>query len=63
MSDSMAERQRKKVSEKVSKWDQFTTLVMPGDIADKRQKLNDMADANERAELEAIRQKRMNAGR
>lgn len=57
-----------RVKKYVSKWDQFTTLITPGDTSGKRQKLRDMAVHNEaeekrRAELEAIRNKRMNAGR
>ena len=56
-----------RVKKHVSKWDQFWTLIVPGDTSAKRQKLRDMATHNEyeekrQAELEAIKRKRLNAG-
>lgn len=62
-----SDRERKRVAEKVSTWDKFVTSITPGDISVKAKRLSDIADANEaeerrKAELEAVRQKRMNAG-
>jgi len=59
-----SERERKRISEHVGAWDKFKTLITPGDINEKQRKLLDIADANERdAQLEAIKRKRMNAGK
>jgi hypothetical protein len=58
-----SQREQKRISDNVSAWDQFKTLITPGDVSDKQRQLSAIADQNEReAQVEAIRKRRMNAG-
>lgn len=62
------EERKKRRAEKVGTWDKFITGITPGPVHERAAKLDAIADANEaeerrKAELEAVRQKRMNAGR
>ena len=64
----MPEKDQKRIADKVGLWDKFITYRSPGDIMDKKTKLLKIADENEaeerrKAELEAIRQRRLNSGR
>lgn len=62
----MTEEERlKRRAEKVGTWDKFVTSLTPGPIHEKAAKLDAIADSNERNEAmqEAIRKKRLNAGK
>lgn len=62
-----SERERKRIADKVGFFDKLKVSLTPGDVSVKQQQLSEIADRNEaderrKAELEAIRRKRMNAG-
>lgn len=62
-----SEAERKRQQEKTTFWQKAKVAFTPGDVSDRSRELSSMADATEaderrKAELEAIRRKRMNAG-
>ena len=64
--DGYIERQKKRINDKVSLFDRVRVSFTPGDTSNKERELESIASRNEaderrKAELEAVRRKRMNA--